>query len=96
MAANALFITTILMMALALAALQACQFLSPYRTLIVTRYGVVLLLFAAGFFLNLFAAIYTLSRKLFLKDTGRKLAHLERQLRAGDGVAEDLSTWLKE
>jgi hypothetical protein len=96
MAANALFITTILTMALGLAGLQACQFLSPYRTLIVSRYGLDVVIFAALFFLNAFAGIYTVSRKLLLKDTGRKLAHLERQLRSDDSVAEDLSKWLKE
>ena len=95
MAANAFFITTILTMVLGLGLLQACQFLSPYRALIVSRYGADLALFAAVFFLNAFAGIYAVSRKLFLKDTGRKLAHLERQLRSGDGVAEDLSKWLK-
>jgi len=67
-------------MALALAALQACQFLSPYRPLIRTRYGLALLLFAAGLFLNLFAAIYTVSGAVSQMDTGRKAAHLERQL----------------
>ena len=42
-------------------------------------------------YLNLFAGCYLLSRRLFLKETGRKLAHLERQLQSGDSIVRDLS-----
>ena len=34
-------------------------------------------------FLNLFAAAFALNRKFFLKDTGRKLSHLDKQLHVG-------------
>jgi hypothetical protein len=47
-------------------------------------------------FLNLFACVYLVARALFLKDTGRKLAHVEKQLRAGDVVARDLAARLEE
>jgi len=33
---------------------------------------------------------------LFLKDTGEKLAHLEKQLRSGGTISEELSRRLKE
>jgi len=46
--------------------------------------------------LNLFAAFYLICRKLFLKDTGEKLAHLEKQLRSGGTISEELSRRLKE
>ena len=42
-------------------------------------------------FLNLFALFYLIARGLFLKDTGRKLAHVEKQLRTGDTIVRDLS-----
>ena len=35
-------------------------------------------------------------RKLFLKDTGRKLAHVEKQVRSGSSISEELSRRLKE
>jgi len=65
---NALFITTIVTMALALAALQGVPISEPLSD--VDRDSLTAWLcsfFAAGLFLNLFAAIYTVSRKLFLK-----------------------------
>lgn len=47
-------------------------------------------------FLNIFALIYVAVRKLLLKDTGRKLAHLEKQLRTGQSISEELTERLKE
>ena len=44
-----------------------------------------------SFFLNLFALCYLAGRGLFLRDTGRKLAHVERQLRTTDTIVRDLS-----
>ena len=34
-------------------------------------------------FVNLFAGIYAVQRKFFLKDTGRKLSHIDQQVAAG-------------
>jgi len=96
MITNALFAATVLCLALALLLLQECQFLIPYRTLLIHRYAGTIALFAATLFLNLFAAIYVVTRKLFLTDTGRKLAHLEKQLRTGTGLSEELSKRLSE
>ena len=47
-------------------------------------------------FLNLFALFYTATRWLFLKETGRKLAHVERQLQTPDTVVRDLSERLAQ
>jgi hypothetical protein len=96
MIANSLLAATTVSVALAFFLMQECQFLIPYRTLLVAKYGGYLAAFAAALFLNLFAAFYVLSRKLFLKDTGQKLAHLEKQLRAGDTVSEELTRRLRE
>ena len=41
-------------------------------------------------FVNLSALYYALARWLFLRDTGRKLTHVDRQLIASEGVHEDL------
>jgi hypothetical protein len=53
-------------------------------------------IFAAALFINLFAAVYLLGRKLFLNDTGRKLAHLEKQIRTGASISDELSRRLDE
>ena len=96
MVANAIFVTTILFLALALFLMQECTFLIPYRRLLWERWGDTLMWFSATFFLNLFAAVYMTCRMLFLKDTGRKLAHLEKQLRTDESLSEELSRRLQE
>ena len=96
MVANAFFVTTILFLALFLFLLQECAFLIPYRDLLIGKYGLPIALFATTFFINLFAGVYWVIRKLFLKDTGRKLAHLEKQLRTGTSISEELNRRLME
>ena len=96
MLANSLFVTTIIFLALLLFLLGECTFLIPYRMLLVNKYGATILVFLAALFLNVFAAIYLGARKLFLKDTGRKLAHIERQIRTGNSISEELTQRLKD
>lgn len=96
MATNAFWITTLVMLALAIRLLQECTFLSPYRSLIVHQYGGAIAIYAGALFVNLFAAVYGASRTFFLKDTGRKLAHLEKQLRTGSSISDELSRRLQE
>ena len=91
MIGNALVVTTVIFLALGFFLMQECQFLIPYRDLLFGRYGEVLVLFAAALFLNLASAVYLICRKLLLKDTGRKLAHVEKQLRTGASFSEELS-----
>ena len=96
MVANAFFLSTLILMVLGIYLLQECQFLIPYKTLLVHKYAHSIAVYVLFLFVNLFAAIYAIGRKLFLKDTGRKLAHLEKQLRTGPSISEELSERLKE
>jgi hypothetical protein len=96
MIANSVFITTVFFLALGIWILQECQFLIPYRNLLFGRYFGIIMAFSAAFFINLFAAVYWSSRRLFLKDTGRKLAHVEKQLRTGESVLDELTDRLDE
>ena len=96
MVASALLATSVIFLALAFWLLQELQFLSPYRRLIFEKYGEAVLVFAGALFLNVFAAIYLVCRHLFLKDTGRKLAHLDKQLRTGETISEELTRRLEE
>jgi hypothetical protein len=96
MLANSLFVTTIIFLALLLFLLGECTFLIPYRVLLVDKYGTTIIAFLAALFLNVFAAMYLGARKLFLKDTGRKLAHVEKQIRTGSSISEELTQRLKD
>ncbi len=96
MLGNTLLLTTVIMLGLAFFLMGECQFLIPYRQLLFEKYGTTIALFAAALFVNIFAALYAIGRKLFLKDTGRKLAHLEKQLRTGASISEELSRRLEE
>lgn len=96
MVTNIFFATTILFMAIGILLLQECNFLIPYRTLLVERYGRVIAIFAVALFFNLYALIYLFVRKLLLKETGKKLAHIEKQLRSGESISEELTRRLEE
>ena len=71
-------------------------FLAPYRQLILHRYGTQIACFSGVCFVNIFAITYFVNRKLFLKDTGRKLAHIEKQIRTGSSISEELSNQLTD
>ena len=96
MVTNVFFATTILFMAVGFFLLDECQFLIPYKSLLIERYGATILLFAAVLFVNIYAGVYFGVRKLLLKETGRKLAHVEKQLRTGPSISEELTERLKE
>lgn len=96
MLANAFFAATVVFLAAALYLLGEMRFLIPYRDLLYERYGAEIACFAAVLFGNLLAAFSLLSRRLLLKNTGEKLAHLEKQLRSGRSISEELSRKIAE
>ena len=83
MASNALLVTVALLLALGFWLLGQLKFLIPYRQVLFHDYATILLPWLAILFVNVFAAVYALERKFFLKDTGRKLSHLDRQVLQG-------------
>lgn len=91
MVANSAFLAAIVLVVLCFLLLEQLPFLIPYRRFILSRYLWVILAALVVVFLNLFALFYAVSRRLFLKDTGRKLAHVEQQLQTPDTIARDLS-----
>ncbi len=96
MIANALLATTVICLAALFWLMQACAFLIPYRRVLWHAYGPTFGLWASMAFVNVFAACYALSRAVFLKDTGQKLAHLEKQLRSGPSLSDELARRLEE
>jgi hypothetical protein len=87
---NALFATAATLMGLLLLIFSQFDFLIPYKRLLLHHYWQEAVAYITLLSLNLFAAYMALTRKLFLKDTGRKLAHLEKQFRQG-GLVHELS-----
>jgi len=79
MIANALFLTVAMLLAYGFWLLEELKFMAPYKTVLFHAYGRTLLIAVALLFLNVFGAALAVNRKFFLKDTGRKLSHLDRQ-----------------
>ena len=96
MIGNAVFGATVILLVIVLFLLESCTFLVPYRHVIFEHYASILAMFGTALFLNLVAILYWVGRLLFLKDTGRKLAHLEKQLRTNDPLSDELSEKLKD
>jgi hypothetical protein len=96
MIANAFLATSVIGLAVLFALMQTCTFLIPYRGYLWSEYAATLLAWGAVAFVSVFAACYLVARVLFLKDTGQKLAHLEKQLRSGQSLSEELAQRLQD
>lgn len=79
---NSLFISTIVMCVALFELLDRLHFLAPYKKTLFVNCGASLALFFGALGLNLFAGILAINRKFLLKDTGRKLSHVDKQLQA--------------
>lgn len=79
MVANALLLALALLIAIGFYLMGELKFLIPYRAFIFREYGWALAVFFGGVFLNFFAGAFILIRKFLLKDTGRKLSHIDKQ-----------------
>lgn len=83
MIANALLITIAVMLAIGFALMGEIKFFIPFKVVIWRAYSTYILAFVGILFTNIFASAFALNRKFFLKDTGRKLAHLDKQFNVG-------------
>ena len=90
MIANTAFLAALTVFLLAAWLAGELTFLSPYKALLFRDHGLVIVGGVLVVFLNLCALYYAIARWLFLRDTGRKLTHVDRQLIASEGVHEDL------
>jgi hypothetical protein len=77
--ANALILTIAILLAISFWLMGELRFLIPYRQILAHQWGAVILLSAVVLFMNVFAAVYAIERKFLLKDTGRKLSHIDKQ-----------------
>lgn len=84
MIANALLITIAVMLAVGFTLMDQLKFLIPFKLVIWRAYSDVILGHIGIMFVNVFAAAFVLNRKFFLKDTGRKLSHIDKQFHVGN------------
>jgi hypothetical protein len=96
MIANSAFLAAMVLVLMLFALMDQLSFLAPYKRLILRQYLWVIVWLLIALFINLFAVFYTVTRRLFLKDTARKLAHVDRQLLTRDTIVRDLSDRLAQ
>jgi len=96
MIANAAFLAGLTTFVLAAWLAAELSFLAPYRAAIFRTYGVHLLAGVVVVFVNLLGAYYFIARWLFLRDAGRKLTHIDRQLRSAPGLHDDLRRYFQK
>lgn len=90
MMANAAFLAGLTTFVLAAWLAAELSFLAPYKAAIFRAYGLQIVTGVVLVFVNLLGAYYLIARWLFLRDAGRKLTHLDRQLRSAPGLHDDL------
>ena len=96
MIANSAVLAAIVLLLLAYELLEQLAFLAPYKRVILHDYLWMIIGSLIVVFVNLFACFYVITRHLFLKDTGRKLAHVEKQLLTPETIVRDLSERLSQ
>jgi hypothetical protein len=81
---NALLFTIVVLLGYGFWLLDQLTFMARYKAVLFHAYGGTILAFVAVLSANLFGLALTLGRRFFLKNTGRKLSHLDRQFNVGD------------
>jgi surface polysaccharide O-acyltransferase-like enzyme len=89
---SALFLSLTVMILIAFVLFDRLTFLASQKKLLFSHSGLSFGIYFTILALNLFAAAITVNRKLFLKDTGRKLSHFDKHLQAANlpGTANPL------
>ena len=83
MIANAVFVATLIFLALFFWMMREMQFLIPWRSLILHTCLWSIALYCALLFANILGLTIWIERKFFLRDTGRKLRHLDQEIHTG-------------
>ena len=95
MMANAAFLAAITVFLLVGWIAGELRFLSPYKAILFREHSALIGGAILTLFLDLTATYYSVARWLFLRDTGRKLLHVDRQLATDDAVLDDLRSYPK-
>ncbi len=83
MIANAVLFTLAVLLAYGFWLLDQLKFMVRYKSVLFEAYGTTILSCVGVLFFNVFAVAFALQRRFFLKDTGRKLSHLDKQFQTG-------------
>ncbi len=97
MLANAVFVATLIFLALGFWLMHELQFLVPWRALILHTYLKDIALYCALLFANILGLTIWIERKFFLRDTGRKLTHLDQEIHSGQSeLSEEITAQFGE
>jgi succinate-acetate transporter protein len=95
MIANTAFLAALTVFLLVTWLAGELTFLSPSKAVLFRDHGVVIVGGVLVLFLHLSAVYYALARWIFLRDTGRKLTHVDQQLTTPEGVHQELRDHLR-
>jgi ABC-type enterochelin transport system permease subunit len=97
MIANAVFVATLMFLALGFGLMSQMHFLVPWRNLIVHAYLQPIATYCALLFANILGLTTWVERKFFLRDTGRKLKHLDQEIHSGHSeLSEEITAQFGE
>ena len=91
MFANCALLAAVLVFVTVMLIVEQFAFLRTSARLVLAAYAWTLGGLLLVVYVNVFALLVFIARRLLLKDTGRKLAHVESQLRTPDTIVRDLS-----
>jgi hypothetical protein len=93
MFSNAILIATLTLVALGVWCSGELRFLTPWRSLILHKYALVIAVYCSLLFANILGVAIWIERKFFLRDSGRKLRHLEQEIHSGQHeLSEEITT----
>ena len=93
MFANAVFIASLVVVALGVWLSGELRFLTPWRDLILHNYAAAIAIYVSLLFANLLGLAIWIERRFFLRDAGRKLKHLEQEIHSGQHeLSEEIIT----
>ncbi len=97
MFANAVFVATLIFLALGIWLSGELRFLTPWRSLIVHSYARAVIAYCLLLFVNILGLTIWMERKFFLRDAGRKLKHLEQEIHSGHNeLSEEITAQFDE
>jgi hypothetical protein len=97
MLANAVFVATLIFLVLGFWLMHELQFLVAWRDLILHTYLKDIALYCALLFANILGLAIWIERKFFLRDTGRKLKHLDQEIHSGHSeLSEEIAAQFGE
>ncbi len=97
MVANAVFVATLIFLALGFWLMHELNFLVPWRDLILHDYLQDIALYCGLLFANILGLTVWVERKFFLRDTGRKLKHLDQEIHSGQSeLSEEITAQFGE